>query len=1217
MQLAIAAGGAALGGVAGGLVPGVGVLLGVQLGFLGGAILGGILFPTEVDAGGPSRDDVRLSSAATGRFIPIPYGTVRIGGQYLWVDEPVFKTKTESAKGGGPEVKTTTMQLTWAVGICEGPIAAVTRIWLDDELVFDISDGNPDGPALSQLLVSGDLPSGVVLTDTTQTVAVQQFGPIRIYLGADGQPPDPLIVNDPRIAEAFGAVAPETSADFVPPFQGLCYAVFDHIRGEAINNHFPQCEFEVLTKAGDLFTATEYEPVPARSRENRLKDLITFVSASNIADPIYRWNTIDKNPDDPEIWNFAPVTAQGGDDIVMPRNVGTWDDPDLLVLAQGGTGDSRWSTHHMLTGAEVSPRKNYAFVPGSQPIGGWWWPSTAAPTRFVGVGETSDKIFSFPIAWDDTIANMAEIAIGIADPPVPGTTIATASFEIKPGFVGPDGLLYITTGETNTSHQVIIALDPVTLDIVRVCEPYKSSPASSDPFWSDMILTYDAVTDKIVIAAEGYGLRRVDRATMTVDDVPDIQIGAAFSTGDNGQAMKNGPFAGILWLQTGAGNVYRDFDIWNMLPGPCGSISATGDYGVTVGTSNEIPVFDPVNGGIWINDFFNTDWLAFLPVCRKSPVCPTAEEISKDISDRCEVPAALRQTTLWANDIICGYLIGRRISGREALEPIAGAINGDFRTQDGVVQFIKLDTASIKTIPEDDLGAAETIDAKVPGRDIQWPYERELPARVDVQYVDRAMDYSSNTQGFDRPLEGFKGRKKETVQMPIVFDADSSPTPIQIAERLLYQFDANRRLHALALTWKHLNLNVGDAFSYVRGPFTHTARVEKWALAENNKILIEAKDEDVSINVASGGAGNTGSAIFETPTLGAGLSTELFLLDTSLLRDQDDAVTGIPLYAAVAPAGSADWPGANLLRSDDAGATWKAVATFGADQAVDWGIAATALAAPPNNRLGVIDRTSTLTVNMRRGVLPASAAETDLDEDRSLNALLIGREGRWEVVRYATAVDQSGSPDEGGDSYVISSLRRGLRGTNLNIGNHQAGDFVIVLDTAKIVRVNLDTSELNVARLYKAVTFGVDQAFVSARSFTLAGETKRPYTLTEVKGTRAIATGNWTVTAVRRTRVGGGWIDFVEPPLGEDSAEFILEVLDGPGGNAVITKSGLVTPSVTITNAEFAAAGLGTGSPNDDMDSPFAIRVKWYQVSATIGRGSSEEIVLTSPSPGN
>ncbi|HEX9768448.1 MAG TPA: phage tail protein [Kiloniellales bacterium] len=1208
MQLAIAAGGAALGGVAGGLIPGVGVLLGVQLGFLGGAILGGILFPTEVDAGGPSRDDVRLSSAATGRFIPIPYGTVRIGGQYLWVDEPVFKSQTESK--GGPEVKTTTMQLTWACGICEGPIAAVTRIWLDAELVFDISDGNPDGPALTQLLVSGDLPSGVVLTDTTQTVAVQQFGPIRIYLGADGQPPDPLIVNDPRIGEAFGAVAPETSADFVPPFQGLCYAVFDHIRGEAINNHFPQCEFEVLTAAGDIHQATEYEPVPARSREQRLKDLITFVSASNIADPIYRWNTIDRNPDDPEIWSFAPVTAQPGDDIIMPRNVGTWDDPDLLVLAQGGTGDSRWSTHHMLTGAEVSPRKNYAFVPGSQPIGGWWWPSTAAPTRFVGVGETSDKIFSFPIAWDDTIANMAEIAIALDQPPIPGTTIASASFEIKPGFVGPDGLLYITTGETNTSHQVIVALDPVTLDIVRVAEPYKTSPASSDPFWSDMMLTYDAVTDKIVIAADGYGLRRVDRATMTVDDVPDIQIGAAFSTGDNFQAMKNGPFAGILWLQTGAGNIYQDFDIWNMLPGPCGSISATGDYGVTVGTSNEIPVFDPVNGGIWINDFFNTDWLAFLPVCRKSPICPTAEEIAKDISDRCEVPAALRQTTLWANDIICGYLIGRRISGREALAPIAGAINGDFRTQDGVVQFIKLDTASIKTIPEDDLGAAETIDAKVPGRDIQWPYERELPARVDVQYVDRAMDYSSNTQGFDRPVEGFKGRKKETVQMPIVFDADSSPTPIQIAERLLYQFDANRRLHALAVTWKHLNLNVGDAFSYVRGPFTHTARVEKWALAENNKILIEAKDEDVSINTGSGGAGNSGSAVFQSPTLGAGLSTELFLIDSSLLRDQDDAVTGIPLYAAVAPAGTAGWPGANLLRSDDAGATWKIVASFGADQAVDWGIAASAL---PTARLGVVDRVNTLTVNMRRGVL-TSASESDLDEDRSLNALLVGRPGRWEVVRFATAVDQSGSPAASGDTFALSNLRRGQRGTDVNTGNHAAGDTVIVLEAAKIVRVHLDAGELNVERSYKAVTLGVDQAFVAARSFTLAGETRKPYALLQAAGTRDSGTGNWTVTDVRRTRVGGGWIDFVEPPLGEESADFELDVLTGAGGAVALTKTDLATPSVVLTQAELIAAGLGVASPEV---SPTSLTVRWHQVSAVIGRGKSVERTLTSPTPGN
>ena len=193
------------------------------------------------------------------------------------------------------------MFLTWNVGICEAPgpqgIKAVTKIWLDDELVFDISEGNPTGPAVAQQIDTGfGLADNVIFDGPTQTVVVPQFGPIRIYLGQDDQPAEPLMQLDARITEAMGSDA----ADWVSPFFGLCHCTFTNVPGENINGHFPQCEFEVLVEGSEVYEAIPFEPLKetaVRVRVHLLKDRNTFVSGSSTI--AYQWNMIVMNPLDP------------------------------------------------------------------------------------------------------------------------------------------------------------------------------------------------------------------------------------------------------------------------------------------------------------------------------------------------------------------------------------------------------------------------------------------------------------------------------------------------------------------------------------------------------------------------------------------------------------------------------------------------------------------------------------------------------------------------------------------------------------------------------------------------------------------------------------------------------------------------------------------------------------------------------------------------------
>lgn len=1196
--LAIAAGGALLGGVTGGLVSGgVGILLGAQIGFLGGSILGGILFPTEIDAGGPSRDDIRLSSAATGRFIPIPYGTVRVGGQYIWVDEPLFRTFSEDAKGG-PEVKTTEVYLTWMVGICEGPVDAITRIWLDGELVFDISDKNASGPAISSALLQG-IADGTVTTvgnatfdGSVQSITAQSYGPVRIYLGTDGQPEEPLLQIDERITEALGSDA----ENWVPPMNGLVCAVFEQIPGKAINNHFPQCEFEVMKSATAQGNKAEYEPVFDRSRTAFKQDFTTFVTVSS--QNIVRWSTVAQNPKTPIVIALQSTADISGYAWMPPRNVGPWRQADeyVLMFDNNISNDSLVRTFSGVTGAEIGGVTRIGLSP-FQPVFTYLYPDTEFPSHALHFGETTGEIAVHPVPTLD-IDPPADPVLEVDDPQI-GSIVGSPLYHNHGFFVG--GLFYgLASERTPTENSHLFVLDPFTLEIVNAVSVTRTSPDSDDTFYAVDAMTYDAQHDKIILISSDGFARKFDRKTLTVDPEADLEF--ATSSTNNGLFLQQGPINGKLWLSNTVGNAYVEIDVVSMTLTGRSVANAATEFGLSE-SDNRAGWFDVINNGLWVQSFLNTDWLAFLALDRQSPNCVTAASIADDISDRVDVPSTLRDTSDWSSDQICGFLVGRRITGRKVLDSIGAVINGDYRTEDGLVDFIKLDTASIRTIPEADLGASESIEDKMPKRDLRWPYERELPQRIDVQYISRAMDYASDTVSFDRPLEGFSGRTRRNVQVPVVFTDESTTSPLELAERLLYSFDRHRETHLVSLTWEHLDLNVGDAFGYQREDRTYTVRVEKWALAESNRILLECRSEDVSINTPSGETAGDSSLIFTTPGLGgqSGVAVQ-FIMEPNLLRDVDGSGPPgtIPFLVAAVPNVADGWPGGQLLQSVDGGQTFSNVlATLGPTQIVEWGIATTKLA---DGVTTIVDRDNTVTVQMQNGIV-GPVSSSDIVEDTTLNNLAIGQNGRWEIVRFETAVNQTGSPDSGSDTYVLSNLHRGMRGTEHNTANHVAGDQVIVLEADNFRRVNVPTSEIGVTRQYKLVTFGLDEALVPAVEITLGGDALKPYSPVHVQGTRNPSTGAWTFSWVRRTRVGGEWVDLTDVPLGEESEEYEVDILDGPGGSVVASKTGITVETVTFTESEL----LSLGSP----DSNTTITVVVYQISAVVGRGHPAEATIS------
>jgi hypothetical protein len=149
-------------------------------------------------------------ASTEGAPIPRVYGRARLSGQLIWSTklEEAISTSSETSGGkssGGTTVTTTTTTYSYfgnfAVGLCEGPISCVLRIWADGK-PLDLSGLN-----------------------------------VRIYRGDETQTVDPLIA------------AKEGDA---PAYRGLAYVMFDRLPLADFGNRIPQLSFEVVRAIGRL-----------------------------------------------------------------------------------------------------------------------------------------------------------------------------------------------------------------------------------------------------------------------------------------------------------------------------------------------------------------------------------------------------------------------------------------------------------------------------------------------------------------------------------------------------------------------------------------------------------------------------------------------------------------------------------------------------------------------------------------------------------------------------------------------------------------------------------------------------------------------------------------------------------------------------------------------------------------------------------------------------
>jgi hypothetical protein len=202
--LLLSAAGAAVGAGFGGSVLG---LSGAVIGRAIGATIGRAIDQRVLGVGSEPVDvgrieRLRLTGAGEGAPIGRIWGRMRVAGQVIWATEFVETVRRRRTGKGAPKPKVNeySYSVSLAIGLCEGEILRVGRIWAD-------------GNEISALDLN-----------------------MRVYPGSETQLPDPLI-------EAV------EGAGLAPAYRGLAYVVIEGLELSSYGNRVPQFSFEVVRAA--------------------------------------------------------------------------------------------------------------------------------------------------------------------------------------------------------------------------------------------------------------------------------------------------------------------------------------------------------------------------------------------------------------------------------------------------------------------------------------------------------------------------------------------------------------------------------------------------------------------------------------------------------------------------------------------------------------------------------------------------------------------------------------------------------------------------------------------------------------------------------------------------------------------------------------------------------------------------------------------------------
>ncbi len=1152
------------------ILPGIGGAIGGAI----GGFIGGALFDEPIEGGtvaGPKLNDLAVQSSTYGRPIPVVYGTFRLSGNVIWspgLVEHVAETRSGggggAAKGGGGGGGGTILRrffytASFAVMLCEGP-ATVLQIFADGKLIVDFTADGVEAQIATAL--------------TTDMIEVG--GGIRIYPGSETQLPDPAIQADIGVADT-------------PAYRGRCYIMFEDLALDDYGNRIPQISAVVTTGTPtELFPRTEVDtnPLAFNWQQASLTPDKRFAHIFSATDPatVAVWDTITEtmlfnteidlgNLNAGFISPFPVFDGQGfvylsgrgtsfpDRQVVNGYKADTW---ELVFSSVPRDTETNFTGSMVITGRGGIDGPQYLHVGSSVVEDGW---SVWSVVRGVAI-----------LVNDFKINDLVDI---------PGSPQATSLvMEVSQPTnqtVDGEGFVWGMWSDVATPSDTVYITqhDPATGRPLRIIEVPGSQFSS--------YMMYDPFTNSIVVQVGDVGMTRYD-----LDD--DVWIGSlnSISTTFDNAFWWNGPLQGNGHFWTMGSTSFQEIDLETM--SSIRVIQATSPNNWLSPNALRFGVYSPLTHVIITRSLLNPtlNQFHYLDRLQVGTGTTTLQAVVEDISSRVGLEAGDDIDATALTQIVYGYVLTTRMAARRGIEPLLPIYQFDAMESDHIVKYVNRGGASVVTLTQDDLGATADLAGAVPELVELRAQEPEMPERIDFLYADPGSDFQQFVQHAKRIREAVDTVGKVTFNAPIAFPATVAK---QIVEAMLYTAWIERDSFTSAVNWSHIALDPTDIITINLDGVLFRVFITSTTWGADGVLEIDGLADDAT-SYESNAIGVEPSGVPDQKVTITG-SSQFFVMDLPLLQDSD---SGLIMYFAAGPFGSEAWPGASIFRALDFGAIDQVWAFAPKLTAVKSGLVGSILADTSNP--WVWDRTNTLTVIISSTTL---ASDTEINVLNGSNGILIGNE----IIQYATVVDN------GNDTYTLSDLLRGRRGTEWATGTHVRNEAAVILTEETINIKAMSAVELNVEHFYKAATLG-SRTLESglSKAVTYMGRSSMPYSPVCIEGDNLGSPSDWVATWTRRTRIGGDWVDSVDALLSEATEDYQVDIIDETGSPEGVVRT--ITTSVSAGGSFVDLSPLAGGSvlyseadQITDFGAPITtLTVRVYQMSEVVGRGVPGEAFL-------
>ena len=1190
--------------IAGGLGAWAGTSLGIgaSIGWAIGASAGSMIEQHFFGAPVPPNalTDLQVQTSSWGVGLPQVFGSQRLAGNIIWAtDKQLIGGQQgkwggkgggggKGSKGAGFGKKGTGQQGYYVTGIafalCEGPIGGIKRIWAGGDLIFD--DGQPVYvPSMDPSVPQGGYQTFTANNQPLISTGGSSLGSWTLYHGTELQDADPTIVANGSgngmegvpyqlVTLANGFTYSYGSPQYGKLGTATAYRNIAYIVFPALNCGFggtiPPLTFEVVGQVGTLdapaVISGPHNPIPTSLLINA--GGVTYSSCFEVS------LVDDQTLCIPTGAAICYCSTSG--QLKQYALTADWPyiavaNPGVSTVIQNGVQQVILSNYDNGVRAASS---NLAWEPISQAGINGGSSSNGYGRNYVINGQVFHLDISTNELWNPAVHSGAPY-YGVIPWSSPSFNCTGTSCVIGSVIYAPSTTSTAIAGTFDTSTYAFSTM-PLALN----------AGATIKELFTDGIDLY--VIDN---ASELYKFTISNGIATLVSSIP-------ISGAPTNAFWANGWIYGFTFV--GGINYYNKYNTdgtirySTQLPFGADQVIVAGTGVILVKTNNGQP-----EGANWLTVSFGDTTLT-----------PPDYTLSEAITAICQRAGFSAIDVSLVPSINVNFTRRAGTSARDILKVLGQVYQFDMVDSAGTLRIVPKGQPIAGQLSYDQIGFAKPVG---PHATVAAPYVwqraqgTDLPRSVTFKYTSALVNYNQQSQFFQ--LHDPYG-KDVIVQVPLTLD---DKTALTAAMLMCVEPHIERQAYTWTCSFNQLPFEPGDVLQMPWG----VTRITSVAIRDADKepVLDFSGVIDASY-VIWNGEGNAQSVpvpglaqptVYQSalPTASSG---DLLTATLQPTGQQQQVTTKPPLttgtaYAAfieVAPLTSsqtspfylvAPWSngsafvGAAIYESTDGGTTYSEVTQQAVSGITGWTPQVLAATQPYT-----WDSVSTVNVYLNSGYMQLASA-TDLQVIQGANLAMLGNE----LIQFANATLET---DANGNAYYqLSRLLRGRRGTESQMGTHQAGESFTLITGSDDSAIDYSLHDINSGYYFKVATVGQSISSLTPVQFSPTGLWFKPFAPTHLQASLD-GSNDWTVSFVPVSRLNGWWGSGYAPALDPDTTTWSADVLKA--GSVVRTLTGsLSSPSILYTAAQQTADGFTAGQSG--------IQINVYQVGQ-LGRGYSNTV---------